>query len=250
MPGWTDQEIKNLARRNAVSAKAMIGTWLSADPDDHEVQWIPTRWSDRVDIAVVPESLREGRIRRRDLFNLADRVVADARDQAAEALLIGVAAWGSGRGIRSGGVLDGDPRGPWRAQEALSIPTRAEAIAKIRYAVRTTRQHGACASYAALSPGGPAKLAAMDESFFTKLIYASGHHRTTTPRPLPLILDSNVRKALVRDKGILRHEEWILDYASEAYRQYLLIADTWANLWGVRADTVEYALFNFGKSNA
>ena len=47
----------------------------------------------------------------------------------------------------------------------------------------------------------------MGESFFTKLIYASGHHRTATPRPLPLILDTNVRKALVRGRGILKDEE-------------------------------------------
>jgi hypothetical protein len=101
-----------------------------------------------------------------------------------------------------------------------------------------------------MSRGGQAKLAAMAESYFTKLIYAAGHYQTSTPPPLPLILDSNVRKALVRDEGILCHEKWTLNYAPQAYRQYLLIADTWANLWGVRPDRVEYALFNFGKSLA
>lgn len=70
----------------------------------------------------------------------------------------------------------------------------------------------------------------MGESFFTKQIYASGHHRTAAPRPLPLILDTNVRKALIRNRGILKHEGWSLRFTPQAYRQYLLIAHTWAEL--------------------
>jgi Putative DNA-binding domain len=190
---WTDQEIKDLARRNADHAETMLGEWLSVDPDNHEVEWIPGRWSNRVDISVLPEPLqREGRIRRRYIFDLADRVEADAGDRPVEALLIGVVAWGSGNGYRHAGVPDGDPRGPWRAQQALSVPTRADAIARIRRAVEITRRDGGWASYAALARREVGKLAAMGESFFTKLIYASGHHRTATPRPLPLIVDTNV----------------------------------------------------------
>ena len=245
---WTDQEIENLARRNADHAATRLREWLGADPDDHAVEWIPSRWSSRVDISVLPDPLqREGRIRRRDLFDLADQVITDAGDRAVEALLIGVVAWGSGNGRRHGGIPDGDPRGPWRARQALSVPTRADAIARIRRAVNMTRRDGGWASYAALSRHDVAKLAAMGESFFTKLIYASGHHRTATPRPLPLILDTNVRKALVRDKGILKDEEWSLHFTSQAYRQYLLIAHTWADLWGTRSDSIEYALFQLGK---
>jgi hypothetical protein len=90
-------------------------------------------------------------------------------------------------------------------------------------------------------PQGPAKLAAMDESFFTKLIYASGYRGTATPRPLPLILDTNVRKALVRDGGILKHEKWSLHFYPQSYRRYLLIAQTWADLWATRSDSVEYS---------
>jgi hypothetical protein len=245
---WTDQEIKDLACRNADHAETVLGEWLSGDPDHHEVEWIPSRWSSRVDISVLPERpQREGSIRRRDLFDLADRVMADADDRAAEALLIGVVAWGSGKGLRRAGVADGDPRGPWRAQQALSVPTRAGAIARIRRAVEVTRRDGGWASYAALSHREVGKLAAMGESFFTKLIYASGHHRTAAPRPLPLILDTNVRKALVRNRGILKCEEWRLNFTPQAYRQYLLIAHTWAELWGTRSDSVEYALFQRGK---
>jgi hypothetical protein len=181
---WTDQEIEDLARRNADSAKAVLGEWLGVDPDDHTVEWIPARWRNWVDITVLPDGLcRDGRIRRRDLFDLADDVATGAGDRAAEALIIGVVAWGSGNGLRRLGITDGDPRGPWRAQRALSVPTRSAAAARIRHAVNTTRRDGGRAGYAALSRQGPAHLAAMGESFFTKLIYASGHRDPATPRP-------------------------------------------------------------------
>lgn len=245
---WTDEEIEDLARRNAGDAEAMLRKWLIADPGEHPVEWIPGRWCNRVDVSVLPEPLRrDGTIRRRDLFDLADRVTDDADDQAAEALLIGIVAWGSGNGTRRAGIPDGDSRGPWRAQRALSIPTQADAVARIRRAVNMTRHDGGWASYAALSHKGPAELAAMGESFFTKLIYASGYRATATPRPLPLILDTNVRKAPVRDGGILKHEKWSLYFTPQSYRQYLLIAQTWADLWATRSDSVEYALFQFGK---
>jgi len=113
--------------------------------------------------------------------------------------------------------------------------------------VEVARKDGGPVAYAALSYSGPAKLAAMGESFFTKLIYASGHRAPTTPRPLPLILDANVRKALVREGAILERGEWTLYRSPAAYRQYLLIAQTWADLWNVCSDGVEYALFQFGK---
>jgi hypothetical protein len=35
---WTDQEIKNLARRTADHAETRLGQWLGADPDDQEVE--------------------------------------------------------------------------------------------------------------------------------------------------------------------------------------------------------------------
>ena len=92
-----------------------------------------------------------------------------------------------------------------------------------------------------------APLTAIGESFFTKLIYASGYLSPATPRPRPLVLDTNVRKALVRPEGILEHDEWTLYRTPQAYRQYLLIAQTWASLWDVRPDQVEHALFQFGK---
>jgi hypothetical protein len=175
-------------------------------------------------------------------------VTAGSGDHAAVALLIGVVAWGSGNGVRRAGFSDGDPRGPWRAQQALSLPDPAQAIARVRHAVEVTRTDGGQAAYAALSWGGPAKLAAMGESFFTKLIYVSGHRAPATPRPLPLILDNNVRKALVRSGGILESGRWTLYRTPQAYRQYLLIAQTWAGLWNMRSDQVEYALFRFGKT--
>ena len=138
--GWTDQEIEDLARSSADHARAMIGDWLRGDPNDHEVEWMPSRWRDRVDISRLPEQLRrEGRIRCQDLFDLADRVTTGSGDHAAVALLIGVVAWGSGNGVRRGGPADGDPRGPWRAQQALSLPTSEEAISRIRRAVEVAR---------------------------------------------------------------------------------------------------------------
>jgi hypothetical protein len=65
---WTDQEIEDLARSSAGRARAMIGNWLRGDCDDQEVEWMPSRWTGRVDISTLPEHLRrEGRIQRRDL---------------------------------------------------------------------------------------------------------------------------------------------------------------------------------------
>lgn len=245
---WTDREIEDLARRNAGDAEARLRKWLIADPGEHTAEWIPGRWRDRVDVGLLPEPLRrDGMIRRGDLFDLAERVTDEADDQAAEAMLIGIVAWGSGNGTRRAGIQDGDPRGPWRAERALSVPTRADAVARIRCVVSMTRRDGGWASYAALSRKGPAQLAAMGESFFTKLIYASGYQAAATPRPLPLILDTNVRKALVRDGGILKHEKWSLHFTPQSYRQYLLIAQTWADLWATRSDSVEHALFQLGK---
>lgn len=110
-----------------------------------------------------------------------------------------------------------------------------------------TRRDGGQAAYEALSQGGSAKLTAMGESFFTKLIYVSGHRAATTPRPLPLILDTNIRKALVRKGGILKDGRWTLYRTPDAYRQYLLIAQTWAKLWNQQPHQVEYALFRFGR---
>jgi hypothetical protein len=248
-PDWTDQEIEELARKSAGRARAMIGGWLCGDSDEQEVQWIPGRWIGRVDVSTLPEQLtRGGRIRRGDLFDLAGQVTAGCGDHAAVALLIGVVAWGSGNGVRRAGFSDGDPRGPWRAQQALSLPGPAEAIARIRDAVAVTRKDGGQAAYAVLARGGPAKLAAIGESFFTKLIYATGHRAPTTPRPLPLILDNNVRKALVRAGGILESDTWTLYRTPQAYQQYLVIVQTWADLWNVRSDQIEYALFEFGKT--
>lgn len=147
----------------------------------------------------------------------------------------------------SAGISEGDPRGPWRAQQALSMPSQAKAIARIRSAAEVTRRDGGWAGYAVLTHGGSAKLAAMGESFFTKLLYAVGYGSAGTPRPRPLVLDTNVRKALVRPGGILEQRESTLYRTPYAYRQYLLIAQTWARLWDVRSDQVEHALFQFGK---
>jgi hypothetical protein len=155
---WTDREIEDLARRNAGDAEARLRKWLIADPSEHTAEWIPGRWCDRVDVGLLPEPLRrDGTIRRGDLFDLADRVTDEADDQAAEALLIGIVAWGSGNGTRPAGVPDGDPRGPWRAQRALSVPTRADAVARIRCAVNMTRRDAdepATQRYPARGPRG------------------------------------------------------------------------------------------------
>lgn len=127
-PDWTDQEIEELARKSASRARAMIGDWLCGDSDEQEVRWIPGRWIGRVDISTLPEQLpRGGRIRRRDLFDLAGQVTVGCGDHAVVALLIGVVAWGSGNGVRRVGFSDGDPRGPWRAQQALSLRGPAQA---------------------------------------------------------------------------------------------------------------------------
>jgi hypothetical protein len=246
---WTDQEIEALARESADCAVAMIGQRLRTGPDQQLIRWRPGIWGARVDISTLPDRLRdEGIIRRRDLFDLAGRAASSNSDRAVTALLIGVVAWGSGMGLRRAGVTDGDPRGPWRAQQALSQPSPAEAITRIRSALQITRRDGGSAAYSALCYGGPAKLAAMGESFFTKLIYACGYQSTATPLPRPLVLDTNVRKALVRHGGILRNEDWTLHHSPDAYRQYLLIAQTWAALWHVQPDWIEHALFEFGKS--
>lgn len=155
---WTDEEIEDLARGKADRARSMIGDCLRGDPAEHQAEWIPSWWLDRVDVSTLPEHLyRRGSIRRRDLFDLADQVRADSGDHAAAALLIAVAAWGSGNGVRRAGCADGDPRGPWRAQQALSHPTPDEAIRRIRRVVQIAREDGGSAAYAPLSYGGSAK---------------------------------------------------------------------------------------------
>lgn len=112
-PNWTDQEIEALARNSADRAKALIEDWVFTNPDEHEVEWIPSRWVGRLDISTLPQPLlREGRIKRRDLFDLADQVTEGSGDRAVAALLIAVLAWGSGNGARRSGISDGDPRGP------------------------------------------------------------------------------------------------------------------------------------------
>lgn len=56
-----------------------------------------------------------------------------------------------------------------------------------------------------------------------------------------------MRKALVRRGGILESGRWTLYRTPSGYWQYLLIAQPWSDLWNLRSDRVEYALFQFGK---
>jgi hypothetical protein len=250
MPGeWSCDEIVALARRNADAAFGRLSRWLNLDPDADGIEWLPQQWSRWVPIEWLTSRLCQPgpdgrwRIYRRDLFRLAaDGVTSEPDEQATVALLLGVVVWGAGCS---------DTRGPWKAAQALamgeSLEPGRQAMARIRHAVQVTRNEGAWAGYAALSVRGPAHLRQMGESYFTKLSYAVGYGCHATPQPWPLILDNNVRKALVRSGGILHHEHWSLDRSPIAYRQYLCIAHTWAQMWNVPADHVEYALFRLGR---
>lgn len=246
---WPCDEIVALAQGKADAAYSRLSRWLKLDPDADGIEWLPGQWGSRVPIEWLTSRLSEPcsggrwRIYRRDLFRLAADAVAGEHDESATvALLLGVVVWGAGRS---------DGRGPWKAAQALGMAESGEpgeqAIARIRHAVAVTREEGGWAGYAALSARGCAKLQQMGESYFTKLIYAAGYGCDAAPLPWPLILDDNVRKALVRRGGILGDGHWTLHYSPIAYRQYLCIADTWAQLWDVPADHVEYALFRLGR---
>jgi len=247
--GWPCDEMVSLARRKSDAAYGRLSRWLKLDPDADGIEWLPGQWGSRVPIERLTSRLGgpvpsgQCRIYRRDLFRLAADVVASGQDEsAAVALLLGVVVWGAGHS---------DRRGPWKAAQALGMGESDEpgkqAIARIQHAVDVTRKEGGWAGYAALSARGPAKLRRMGESYFTKLIYAAGYGGDAVPQPWPLILDNNVRKALVRCGGILDDEHWTLHYSSAAYRQFLCIAGTWAQIWHTPADHVEYALFRLGR---
>ena len=246
---WQCDEIIPLARRKADAAYGRLSRWLNLDPDADGIEWLPEQWSSRVPIEWLTSRLSEPppggryRIYRRDLFRLAADAVAGGQDDPAiVALLLGVVVWGAGCS---------DRRGPWKAAQALGMGESREpgrqAIARIRHAVDVTREEGGWAGYAALSAQGSAKLRQMGESYFTKLIYAAGYDCDATPLPWPLILDDNVRKALVRHGGIPDDEDWTLYYSPVAYRQYLCIVGIWAQMWDTPADHVEYALFRLGR---
>ncbi len=246
---WSCDEIVALARRNAYAAYDRLSRWLNLDPDADGIEWLPERWSRWVPIEWLTSRLSQPgpdgrwRIYRRDLFRLAaDAATSEQDKQAAVALLLAVVVWGAGCS---------DTRGPWKAAQALDIRESREpgeqAIARIQHAVQVTRNEGGRAGYAALSVRGPAHLRQIGESYLTKLTHAAGYGCDKTPLPWPLILDDNVRKALVRSGGILHHEDWSLDHTPVAYGQYLCIAHTWAQMWDVPADHVEYALFRLGR---
>ncbi len=246
---WPCDEIVALAWRKADAAYCRLSRWLNLDPDADGVEWLPEQWRSRVPIEWLTARLGgpcpggRCRIYRRDLFKLAADALTGERD--AVALLLGVVVWGAGRT---------DRRGPWKAAQALGMGSQhepgKEAIARIRHAVGVTREEGGWAGYAALSARGPAKLRQMGESYFTKLTYAAGYGCDAVPLPWPLILDDNVRKALVRPGGILDDEDWTLYHSPVAYRQYLCIVGTWAQMWDTPADHVEYALFRLGRDGA
>ena len=129
--------------------------------------------------------------------------------------------------------------GPRRTRAILDQYGADEKIAAI---VDATRNDGAAAGWHALL--NTHRIAGLNMSFGTKLLYFAGY--TTDHRPRPLILDERVRASLNRSDvapGTLppmgrRVQE-------DDYVRYLELAEAWAaeQDWNQVPDVVEFALF-------
>lgn len=202
-----------------------LGSFSRDDVASHRVQFNPDAW--RPAFADHEETLTqlahhahtEGGITRAYIHHRADTDPIE--------LFLNSMVWGYGK----------VGYGPRRVVDILS---QVDAADKLRAIVEATRHEGPAAGWNALL--NTHRIAGLDMSFGTKLLYFAGY--STEQRPRPLILDKVVRTALqnaapgtVPASGLVHRED---------YLRYLQLAEDWAAnpQWNVEPDVIEYALFN------
>ena len=200
-----------------------------ADLDAHSVKWNATdSWVERLQAyprvltALKDEKVSGGGIRRAFVHGYAD-------SDEVELFLVAM-AWGFGSRVRG------------KLQKAmLGSPPRA----KIRGIVDAVQLRGALAGWNTLFDENT-RISGLGCAFGTKLLYFAAYN-TTTNGPRPLILDSNVRIALLdAGTGICADSRKVL---WQDYVEYLELAQRWGehHTWQVTPEVAEYTLFERSK---
>jgi hypothetical protein len=161
---------------------------------------------------------------------IARQFVHERSDGDPVALFLLAMAWGFGP----------TGYGAHRTSEMLGQP---DARANITTIVETTRSDGALGGWMVLM--NTHKVPGLNMAFGTKLLYCAGYSlREAAP---PLVLDANVRKALLdAAPGLLPEGRKLVRH--DHYLAYLQLAEEWAAdpTWAQEPDAVEYALFQRG----
>jgi hypothetical protein len=207
---------------------AELLAYSRAELRDHRVPWWPTPFwqqafanNQALADELVSEAAKHGGIRRAFVHGLA---AGDPVD-----LFLATMAWGFGA------------RGPrFPAQQNMVLGAGA-ARGQLTAIISATQVQGAGAGWNALLNANRA--AGLDMSYGTKLLYFAGYC-SGTPRPWPLILDSRVRRSLVRlSPGVVPATGLV---QQQHYVAYLEQAAAWAAdpRWNESPEVVEYALFS------
>jgi hypothetical protein len=207
-----------------------VMSFTPADVNAQPAPWkLTTAWKERLRshsgllAALQEEMVSHGRIRRRFVHSYA-------RSAPVELFLVTM-VWGFGAtNVR------------WPGQNTLLADPPRDKIQAVITAVQTG---GALAGWKALFHPDT-KIDGLGMAFGTKLLYFAGYESRLRPRPL--ILDHNVRVALLdAGTGLCVHPE----VRSSDYLDYLELAEAWASTMtfdGVTPgpDVVELALFRRG----
>lgn len=205
-----------------------------------EFRFSPDQWISRLpDHGLWPPELTDlpetddgrHRIDRNTVFQVGRRAVDSLG--AGQALLAS-AVWGTGTAARE------------RVRRLKVFEQPAEEVCvQLLAAIKTLRSEGAVAAYSYLHGNGGNIIKYLGPSFGTKFLYFCGYD--SSPGGLkPLILDRYVAVAVNRLCGLAWPET---DFSVSQYRQYLELADAWANAWNTSPDVIERVLFSIGKAS-